>query len=424
MSRKILLSRLSKEKKEKIHSDLTISIEPSKFAVYSTPETMYLYDILKDYVYLPFSYDATIPRPKSSLLPAVEYKFQGTLFETQRDVQTDAISTMNNTGSYIIATYTGFGKSITAISIMSRIKLRTLIIVNRVILVKQWTEAIKELCPDVKIAYVTSKGILEKDFPDVIIMNAINIKKKDPSFYETIGFVIVDEIHLIMSKVLSQSMQTLTPKFLLGLSATPYRVDGLNCLIDYYFGKEKTYIPLYHPHKVYRIDTGFTPKIEYVNGHVNWGIVLESQAANEERNELIIRIIKKFSDRVFLVITKRVEQANYLVRRLMEEKEDVTSLIGSQQEFEKSSRVLIGIGSKVSTGFNHPRLNTLIIASDIVEYFIQYLGRVIRKKDTDVIIFDLVDNYRTLEKHFQERVNIYQEAGGDIIPYCKSNLTS
>ena len=109
-----------------------------------------------------------------------------------------------------------------------------------------------------------------------------------------------------------------------------------------------------------------------------------------------------------------VSQGNYLVQRLKEEKEDVTSLIGKQQEYEQSSRILVGKASKAGTGFDHPRLDAMIMASDIQAYFIQYLGRVFRRKDVVPIVFDIVDKNPILERHFKVRRATYLEHGGEI----------
>ena len=65
----------------------------------------------------------------------------------------------------------------------------------------------------------------------------------------------------------------------------------------------------------------------------------------------MIVIIKNFKDKVFLVLCKRVSQAEYRVERLKQENEDVTSLIGSQQEYKQESRILVGTAQKVGTGF-------------------------------------------------------------------------
>lgn len=415
MSRILLLEELNEEEKNRIHKELTLRIKPSKFSMYATPEIVYMYEILDNYLHVPFAYDKNIPRPKKLAFSNVNYTFEGVLYENQKKVLSDTISCLNKTGSYILASYTGFGKSTVAVALMSQVKLKTMILISKIVLVKQWSETILRLCPGTRIKYITASSTdTTTDDYDVIIMNAINVRKKPRSFFNDIGLVIVDEIHLIMSKVLSQSLQFLTPRYLLGLSATPYRTDGYDPLISMYFGTEKTYIPLYHPHTVYKVHTGFKPRVEIVNGSLNWGAILESQATDVTRNEMIVKIIKSQPERVILVITKRVEQANYLVSRLIEEKEDVTSLIGSNQEYDKKSRILVGTNSKVGVGFDHPRLNTLILATDILDYFLQCLGRIFRSKDSDAVVYDLVDDHGVLNKHYLEREKIYKSSGGTV----------
>ena len=59
---------------------------------------------------------------------------------------------------------------------------------------------------------------------------------------------------------------------------------------------------------------------------------------------------------------------------------------------------MIGTCQKVGTGFNHPKLDTLILAADIQQYFIQYLGRIFRVKKGEPMVFDLVDNNNILKK--------------------------
>jgi len=231
---------------------------------------------------------------------------------------------------------------------------------------------------------------------------------------------VVHNCHLIMADKLSQCMRYLTPRYMLGLSATPYRTDGLDILIDMYFGKHKIVRKLFRKHTVYRYNTGFKPEVKINKmGKVDWSSVLESQCGNTERNETIVKLVKFFPERTFLILCKRVEQAKYIEQRLTEEKEDVTSLIGSKQEFEQASRILVGTVQKTGVGFDHPRLNTLILASDVEQYFVQYLGRVFRREDTEPVIIDLVDNYSLLYKHFQTRNSVYIEHGGIVKDFHK-----
>jgi superfamily II DNA or RNA helicase len=252
-------------------------------------------------------------------------------------------------------------------------------------------------------------------------MNAINVPKNKRTFYKDIGFVIVDEVHLIMSEILSKSMLHLNPRYLLGLSATPYREDELNILLDLYFGKEKIYRKMSREHNVYNLNTNFTPEVEIAkNGKINWGALLDSQAKDAKRNDMIIRLVKYFSDRVFLILCKRVEQGNWIVKKLKEEGEDVTSLIGKQQTYEQKSRILVGTTGKCSTGFDHPRLDTLLLATDVQAYFVQVLGRIFRTQEGTPMVIDIVDKNPVLKKHFAVRKAIYFEHGGKIFDFKKA----
>ena len=418
MSRIVSIESLSDEETKKISDDLLISQEPSKYAFGAKPNYIQLYEVEEDNLYIPFAYSRKYSRPGRSQFPQTNIQFEGKLRPNQVKIQKEAIERLNSHGSVIIAANTGFGKSITSIYISNKIKLKTLILCHRVVLVNQWKNAIETFCPEAMVQIITPST--EKEDADFYIINAINVPKRSREFYTDIGFVIADEVHLIMADKLSRCMRYLVPRYMLGLSATPYRTDGLDILLDMYFGKYKIVRKLYRKHFVYRYNTGFEPEV-YLNrmGKVDWSSVLKSQCSNRERNEIIIRILQYFPDRVFLVLCKRVDQAKYLVQRLQEEKEDVTSLIGSNQEFEQSSRILIGTVQKTGVGFDHPRLNSLILASDVEQYFVQYLGRVFRKEDTEPVIFDLVDSYPLLMKHFKTRNAVYVEHGGIVKDFQK-----
>ena len=283
---------------------------------------------------------------------------------------------------------------------------------------KQWEESILKFCPTASIQKLTAKTKM-KDC-DFYIMNAINVEKMGKNFFKNIGNLIVDEAHLIMAETLVKSLKFICPRYLIGLSATPYRNDGLNLMLDFYFGTNKIIREMNREHIVYMVNTGFVPTVEMMeNGRLNWGLVLQSQSEDEDRNNLIINIIKKFEDRCILVLTKRVEQGKLLMNKLKELDEDVTSLLGEQQDYNRESRILVGTTSKCGTGFDHPKLDTLILAADIDAYFIQVLGRIFRRKDTVPIVFDLVDNNGVLIKHFKNRKEVYNKIGGKIVSFNK-----
>jgi superfamily II DNA or RNA helicase len=417
MSRIIPLSNLNNQKLDNITKDLVIKKESENNYSYGEDKFIEVYDFDEKNLYVPFSYDNKIERPLRDTFGSIETKFKASLYEEQKIVKKQALQYMNETGSALISCYPAFGKTCMAINIACSIKLKTLILVHRIVLINQWKKEIEKFCENVKVQILDSKSKIDQS-ADFYLINAINVPKHNRSFYSKIGFLVVDEAHIIMAEKISKCMSFIIPRYVLALSATPYRMDGFNNLLKLYFGENTIFRKLFREHNVYKINTEI--KIENKTnklGKIDWNSVIESQSENKYRNELIINLIKYFKERTFLVLCKRVEQAKYLVSRLIEEKEDVTNLIGKKQHFEVESRILIGIGQKVGVGFDHPRLNSLILASDIEGYFIQYLGRVFRRKDTIPMIFDVIDKHFVLNKHFKTRRDVYLEHGGKIFDF-------
>jgi superfamily II DNA or RNA helicase len=422
MSRKVYIDTLSEDTLEKYSNELNVIQPPSKYAVNAPTKYICLYEVdeneNKSELYIPFAYDNNIARPDRKAFEKREMKFNGSLRDSQKVLKKEAIEFLNKTGSVIIAASTGFGKTCTGINIACTIGLKTLIICHRVVLVNQWKDSIKKFCPQATVQIIAGKD--KKLDADFYISNAINVPKMGREFFNDIGNLIVDECHLIMADKLSVCMRYIVPRYVIGLSATPYRNDGLTILLDMYFGKEKIVRKLFREHYVYTLKTGFKPEVKTNRmGKVDWGSVIDSQCSNKERNELIIKVIKSFPERTFLVLCKRVDQAEYIERRLIEDGEDVTSLIGSKQTFEQKSRILVGTVQKAGVGFDHPGLNSLVLASDVENYFIQYLGRVFRREDTIPFIFDFIDDYSLLYKHYLTRRSVYIEHGGIVKDYYK-----
>lgn len=424
MSIQTNLGNFTYEQKQKIGKELEIKMEPK----YKNAPTKYVYpfEVVNDNLIIPFAYGVVhqkIKRPPRDAFPSMNVNFVYQARPEQKELLDETTNILNKKGSIMISAYTGFGKTFCAIKLASTIKLKTLIIVNKIVLIKQWEESIKEFCDsDVVVQKLTAKSDFSPD-ADFYIMNAQNIEKMGRNFFRDIGLVIVDEAHLIMAETLSKSMQYIYPRYLIGLTATPYRPDGLDILLELYFGKHKIIRKLYREHDVLKVETGFKPTIEYaINGKVNWGVLLDSQANDDDRNELIIGLIKHFPTRNFLVLTKRISQGEYLIERLTAEGESVTSLLGKNQEFDRESRILVGTSSKVGVGFDHVKLDALLLAADIEEYFIQYLGRVFRTKDSVPLIIDLVDKYCILQKHWNTRRSVYQEHGGTVRTFDLENL--
>ena len=128
---------------------------------------------------------------------------------------------------------------------------------------------------------------------------------------------------------------------------------------------------------------------------------------------MIINLLLQFKERRFLVLTKRIEQANILFNAL-KEINSVDIYIGTNTYYNSEKRILISTFSKSGVGFDNPILDALLVASDIGSEpaIIQFVGRCFRKDEVSPIIIDLCDRFGPLISHLKSREEIYKSIGG------------
>lgn len=420
------IETLCPKERRRIDKQLRVKEKTDRKSFWKNVKEVAAYRQEGDNMAFPFQWSLQQARFRSFRRPRESYdqmdcRFEGQLRPEQQTIQKEAFQFLNQQGSVLIAVYPGGGKTITSLSICSRIRLKTLILVNRVVLMEQWKESVNRFF-DEKTTRVQIVEASDKLDPDAqfYVMNALNVPKRPASEFDRIGTVVVDEVHMMITQVFVQSLSFVFPRYLIGLSATPYRPDGLDLLLDIYFGTERIVRQLFRRHNVYCIETGL--KIEgEVNekGKLSWNSVLQQQMESEERNDLISRLCRKFSDRNILVLCKRVQQINHLVS-LIKPFTSTTTLKGNEVEFDKEARVLVASIQKVGTGFSHDKLDMLILACDTEEYFLQYLGRVFRRPDVIPIVLDLVDKNPILRRHWRTRKKVYENAGGSLFSFRES----
>jgi hypothetical protein len=192
---------------------------------------------------------------------------------------------LSGNGRFLLNDFTITHNTATSINIAAKIKLKTLVILNRLLLMEQWESSILKFCPDAKVYVVQPKTKVIPENYDFYLINAINVSKLERDAYKFIGFCIVDECHMIMSEILSKCMWSIEPKYLLGLSATPYRMDGLNDMISAYFGSHRVVQNIKRKHIVYKVNTKLTIDFTYNRfGKMDWNSLLTSQSSNNCRH--------------------------------------------------------------------------------------------------------------------------------------------
>lgn len=390
--------------------DNLITIEAFDVKNYNGEKSVFL---PLNYAYTKYGNDIFITNEEN-----FDCNFEGKLSNIQNEVQIEALHQLSEKRSTIISMQCGMGKTILSLYLISVLRQKTMVLVHRLTLIDQWIDAIKRFLPGAKYEVCTSSNVPSHD-SEIYIMNMINVEKIYPERYEDVGIhvLIIDEVHVACALAMSRCLLYIFPDYLIGLSATPYRVDGLDKLLDIYFGTQKIIRRVKRPHIVYKISTGFEIQSETTKtGTLNWNSVIESQTNNDERNILIADIVRKFQDRVFIILCKLVRHVHILKKHIIKIEPNVDILCGTKQIYNKDARVLIATFSKCSVGFDHPKLNAMILATDVVQ-FEQTHGRIFRKVDTVPLFFDLVDKFKLLGDHWRERKKVYDEFGGSIEKY-------
>ena len=308
MSLKIPLNSLTKEERNMIGKKLSFAKKQTKYNKFQPKEYVRPYSFDNDEnVYIPFYFGQKMLennyRRERSEFRKMSTKFSGQLRPLQQTVKKEALQLLNNQGCCLLSLYTGAGKTITSIFLAIKIGLPCLIVVHRLVLIKQWKESIEKVCKDPKIQILNTKSELKENI-DFYIINAINATKQNFDTFNCIGTLIADEVHVMATDKLSQTFYYVQPRYCLGLSATPYRSDGMDELLFSYFGKKQVHRKLNREHYVFKVKTGFVPEYEISDsGKMDWNSVLQSQTMNVERNEMIVNIVRMFRERNFLIFS-------------------------------------------------------------------------------------------------------------------------
>jgi superfamily II DNA or RNA helicase len=216
-------------------------------------------------------------------------------------------------------------------------------------------------------------------------------------------------------------------RYLLGLSATPYRRDSLGAAIGFYLGpitaeltKSDLAERLVQP-SIYKRDTGCK-----VYGDVFTEIV-SRLCENPTRNALIVGDVVRATrrGRKSLVLTDRVEHAEDLGAMLRGAKVPVALLHGSVDRNEREDArarlergdlaVVVATGQLIGEGWDAPSLDTLFLTTPLSYHgrLVQYVGRVSRAADgkRDAIVLDYTDDHPMLWATWKKRRTAYEEAG-------------
>ncbi|WP_097504566.1 TOTE conflict system archaeo-eukaryotic primase domain-containing protein [Escherichia coli] len=354
-----------------------------------------------------------------------------------RAEQEEAVSALLRYDTGVLCAPTAFGKTVTAAAVIARRKVNTLILVHRTELLKQWQERLA-----VFLQVGDSIGIIGggKHKPcgniDIAVVQSISRHGEVEPLVRNYGQIIVDECHHIGAVSFSAILKETNARYLLGLTATPIRRDGLHPIIFMYCGairhtaarpKESLHNLEVLTHS--RFTSGHLPSDARIQD------IFREIALDHDRTVAIAEeAMKAFGQgRKVLVLTERTDHLDdiasvmntlklspFVLHSRLSKKKRTMLISGLNALPPDSPRILLSTGRLIGEGFDHPPLDTLILAMPVSwkGTLQQYAGRLHREHTgkSDVRIIDFVDTaYPVLLRMWDKRQRGYKAMGYRIV---------
>jgi len=441
---KIKKSELSSNELKEIKNDLTANpyvvgdfgnAVEKRFSLYmESPNSLY---IPRFYAYEKYG------KPDISNMDdgsPINITFTGELRKEQEPIIKLYKEACSEIGGGLISLKCGGGKTVLALYIIAMLKVKTIVIVHKDFLMTQWRDRIKQFLPDARIGKIQQNTIDIEDKDIVLAMvQSLSQKEYDSEVFSTFGLAVFDECHHLGAEVFSKSMAKVASKYMLGLSATPDRKDGLRKVFEWYIGpmvytskkdKQEDYIET----RIYEYDDDDPTysKLELLyNKKPCMPRMINNISYHLPRNLFINNLIKKEYERgrKILVLGDRREYLNETDKWLRENinPDVVGQYVGGMKPSElrdsQEKDIILGTFSMASEGMDIPKLNTIVLASPKSDV-VQSVGRILREK-AEVRIFhplviDFRDTHRNLgmfSKQCDKRIAYYKKSNHEIHVY-------
>lgn len=339
----------------------------------------------------------------------INVSFLGTL----RSDQEVAVSAMLSHDVGILCAPTAFGKTVTAAALIAKRSVNTLVLVHRTELLRQWQERLhaflgvgNEVVGTIGGGKAKPTGVI-----DIAVMQSLSRKGEVSDTVKNYGQIIVDECHHVSAVSFESLLRSAVARYVVGLTATPIRRDGQQPIIFMQCGpiRHSATRPASAPHDLSVVPRLLSKPIVVPDGS---GIqdVFRRLADDVERTAKIVSEVElAFSQgRKILVLTERTEHVDALETELKGRVHNLFTLHGRVPKKQRiarmhdldslppdAPRVLVATGKLVGEGFDHPALDTLVLAMPISWKGIlqQYAGRLHRAHadKADVRVIDFVD---------------------------------
>jgi superfamily II DNA or RNA helicase len=427
----ILKSALEDEDAQYLRKSLTVSPKViEKFARGNQSFTIYLESSSRFYVPRQWGIEH-FGEPEVELIThgmnlPEDIKFIGTPYPYQETIIDTFLS---KGGSGLICVPCGRGKTFMALCIGVKLGKRFLIVVDKEFLANQWKGEIERYLTKARVGILQgNKAQIDPEKYDITICMLQTICQRDfpKDYFTNYGFTIFDECHHLGAQHFSKTLSKVQTKFMLGLSATPDRDDGLTKVFEYYLGAPVYQESIREPDPTVEVEALWYTDSDpaYSEAPVDWrGEVITARLLTKvvecrRRTETILKRLRTLASdtrRKILVLSERRSHLEELFDNLEEFTRGYYVGGMKQEDLDRNAetcQILLATYAMASEAMNIKALNAMIMASPRKKVE-QSTGRILRirpeHRQVAPLIIDVIDQHETYERQWYQRLRYYKK---------------
>lgn len=339
------------------------------------------------------------------------------------DVYMNHCNTPDGNGG-ILEVPCGKGKTVMALKIISLMKSKTLVIVHKEFLMNQWLERIEQFLPGAKIGKIQGP-VFDIEGKDIVIgmLQTLYLRQFEPNAFDSFGLTVIDEVHRIGSEQFSKALFKAVTKNMLGISATVERKDRLTNVLYMFIGPR-----IYHEDSRgddqvcvraihYRANDEEFNEVELdYKGHPKYSTMISKLCSFGPRSDFIVRVlndlINENPQKQIMILGHNKNLLKYLFEAINHKGFATCGYyIGGMKQkdlqISETKQIVIATYAMAAEALDIKTLSTLVMVTPKTD-ITQSIGRILRVKNNNPIVVDIVDSHSNFINQWTQRRRYYK----------------